>query len=295
MSKVTQYLQEHLTGEVMDSTDARSYFSTDASIFTLTPTTIVYPRGESDVRKTARFTWQLAERGRIIPITARGSGTDQTGAALGAGVIMAFPAHMNRIVELDGKSGQVTVEPGINYGKLQQTLITHGQFLPAAPSTMEYSTVGGAVAKNSSGDKSFKYGDTRTFVQGLRVVLANGEVIETRQQGKRELNKKLGLASFEGEIYRAVDALLEENRETLDSMQRGITKNTAGYDLLDVKSKNGFDLTPLFVGSEGTLGIITEITLVTIAHTPTTTLIVGMFDDINEAAMAVSSLRGLSE
>ncbi|HUD10108.1 MAG TPA: FAD-binding oxidoreductase [Candidatus Saccharimonadales bacterium] len=295
MSKVTQYLQEHLTGEVMDSSDAREYFSTDASIFTLLPTTVVYPRSEGDVRKTARFTWQLAERGRIIPITARGSGTDQTGAALGSGVIMAFPAHMNRIIEIDSKSGQVVVEPGINYGKLQQTLITHGLFLPAAPSTLEYSTVGGAVAKNSSGDKSFKYGDTRTFVQSLRVVLANGEVIDTQPLGKRELNKKLGLATFEGEIYRAMDALLEENRETIEGMRRGVTKNTAGYDLLDIKTKNGFDLSPLFVGSEGTLGIITEITLDTLPHTPTTTLLVGMFDDVNLAAQAVSALRRLSD
>src|ERR1700756_4089125 len=100
MSKAAHYLQEHLLGEVMTSPDARKYFATDSSIFTVTPSLIVYPRGENDVRKTARFTWQLAERGRVIPITARGSGTDESGAALGSGIILAFPAHMNRIVEL---------------------------------------------------------------------------------------------------------------------------------------------------------------------------------------------------
>src|SRR5215218_2982529 len=84
MSKVAHYLQEHLLGEVMTSADARRHFSTDGSIFTLAPSLVTYPRNENDVRKTARFAWQLAERGRIIPITARGSGTDQSGAALGS-------------------------------------------------------------------------------------------------------------------------------------------------------------------------------------------------------------------
>src|SRR3990167_5032710 len=116
MNKVAHYLQEHLVGEVMTGNDARKYFSTDASICTIPPAIVVYPRNENDVRKTTRFTWQLAERGRIIPLTARGSGTDQAGAAVGPGIIMAFPAHLNRVLEFDGKSGIVTVEPGINYG-----------------------------------------------------------------------------------------------------------------------------------------------------------------------------------
>ena len=90
MNKTAQYLQEHLVGEVMTSPDARQYFSTDGSIFELTPQIIIYPRVENDVRKTARFTWQLAERGRSISITARGSGTDQAGAALGNGIMLIF-------------------------------------------------------------------------------------------------------------------------------------------------------------------------------------------------------------
>ena len=137
MNKVAHYLQEHLSGEVMTSEDARKYFATDGSIFAVKPSVIVYPRNENDVRKTARFAWQLAERGRVIPITPRGLGTDQAGGALGSGIMMVFPAHMNRVLELDAKTGNVTIEPGINYGKLQQTLHTHGRFLPPFPSSME--------------------------------------------------------------------------------------------------------------------------------------------------------------
>jgi FAD/FMN-containing dehydrogenase len=292
MNKIGYYLQEHVVGEVVTSADARHYFSTDNSIFTLNPALILYPRNENDVRKTARFTWQLAERNRIIPITARGAGSDQSGAAIGSGIIMVFPAHMHRILELDTKSGVVTVEPGTNYGKLQQTLQTHGRFLPPFPASFEYSTIGGAVANNSSGEKSIKYGTMRDYVQSLRVVLANGEVIETQKLSKRELNRKLGLTSFEGEIYRSLDTLLEEHKAVVEQMGRNVTKNSAGYNLMDVQHKDGsFDLTPLMVGSQGTLGIVTEITLETELHNPETTLLVAAFDELQHLQSAVLELR----
>lgn len=296
MNKVAHYLQEHLTGEVMTGNDARRYFATDASIFSIPPMMVVYPRNENDVRKTARFTWQLAERGRVIPMTARGSGTDQSGAAIGSGVVVVFPAHMHRILELDSKTGTVTVEPGINYGKLQQTLHTHARFLPPFPASAEYCTVGGSVANNSAGEKTVKYGDTRKYVKGLRMVLANGEVIETKRLSKRELNKKLGLATFEGEIYRNLDALIEENWDALKNVQFNTTKNSAGYALGEVKRKDGsFDLTPLIVGSQGTLGMVTEITLSTEPHNPNTTLIAAYFDDLRVAEEVVLELRKLPD
>lgn len=296
MSKVAHYLQEHLLGEVMTSPDARAYFATDSSIFTVAPQLIVYPRNENDVRKTARFTWQLAERNRVIPITARGSGTDETGAALGSGIMLVFPAHMNRIVELDPKNGTVVVEPGLNYGRLEQTLHTHERFLPPYPASYEYSTVGGAVANNASGEKTLKYGATRGYVKGLRVVLANGEVIETLRLSKRELSKKLGLNTFEGELYRALDKLLEGNRELISKLDIAVTKNSAGYDLLDIKRKDGsFDLTPLFVGSQGTLGIITEITMDTEVYNPSKDLFLAEFDSAEKAAQAILELRGIPQ
>lgn len=296
MSKVAHYLQEHLLGEVTESADARKFFSTDNSIFSVTPSVIVYPRNENDVRKAARFSWQLAERGRIIPITARGAGTDYSGGALGNGVMVVFPAHMNRIVQLDTKTGNIIVEPGLNYGRLQQTLHTHERFLPPYPASIEYSSIGGAVANNAGGEKSFKYGTTQEYVKSLRVVLANGEVITTERLSKRELSKKLGLSTFEGEIYRQLDALLEENKSTIESMRRPVTKNASGYNLADIKKPNGsFDLTPLFVGSQSTLGIISEVTLTTEAFNPETTLFMASFDSIESACESIQELRGLPD
>ena len=296
MNKIAHYLQDHVSGEIVTSSEARRHFSTDASIFTVTPNTIVYPRNESDIRKVTRFTWQLAERGRFFPITARGSGTDQTGAAIGQGIILVFPAHINRILEFDIKTGVVVVEPGINYGKLQQTLLTHDRFLPPYPASMEYSTIGGAIANNAAGDKSIKYGTTLDYVKELRVVLANGEVIITKRISKRELNKKLGLTTFEGEIYRNIDALIEENKDDIERMNLPVTKNVAGYALNMVKHKDGsIDLTPLIVGSQGTLGIITEATLTTELRRPSSSLIAIAIDDVNVLEEVILELRKFPE
>ncbi len=294
MSKVAHYLQEHLSGEVTIGADVRRYFSTDASVFELAPAIVVYPRNENDIRKATRFTWQLAERGRAVPITARGAGTDRSGAAIGSGIMLVFPAHMNRILEFDAKTGSVAVEPGLNYAKMQQALHTHGRFLPPFPSSIEYSTVGGAVGNNAGGDKSVKYGNTRKYVKGLRVVLANGEVIETRRLNKRELNRKMGLATFEGEIYRALDTLIEENHDIVKALPLSVSKNSAGYDLASVKNKDGsFDLTPLIVGSQGTLGIVSEINFATEAHIPSSTLVMAQLHDLEQVQALVRDLKKL--
>lgn len=291
-SKVAQYLQQHIVGEVTTSDDALNYFSTDGSIFQVKPKVVVYPRNTSDVRKVARFAWQLAERGRVVPITARGKGTDQSGAALGDGIIMAFPAHMNKILELDRES--VTLQPGIIYSKLEQTLHTHGRFLPPYPSSIEFSTIGGAIANNAAGEKSVKYGATREYVKTLNVVLANGELISTKRLNKRELSKKKGLTSFEGEVYRQLDTLITDNWNLIQDFKLNVSKNSAGYALANVKRKDGsFDLTPLIVGSQGTLGIVTQATLKTEAFNPKTTLMAAYFDDIHKADQAIAKILPL--
>jgi FAD/FMN-containing dehydrogenase len=123
-------------------------------------------------------------------------------------------------------------------------------------------------------------------------VLANGEVITTDRLSRKDLNKKLGLSTFEGEIYRSLDALLEENKEAVALTERNLTKNASGYDVRDVRHKDGsFDLTPLFVGSQGTLGIITEIELETEAHNPETALLLAAFDDAQKLQHAVLELK----
>jgi len=293
MSKASDYLQNHLEGEVVASVDVREYFSTDASIFKVIPQMVVYPRTAQDVRKVARFTWQLAERGKVIPITARGGGSDLGGGAIGAGIILAFPAHLNKILTLDSSRGIVTVQAGLNFGHLQQTLQTHGLHLPPAPASSEYSTIGGALANNVSSDQSVKYGVMKDYVRQLKVVLANGEIIEVKKLSKKEVNKKMGESTFEGEVYRALSGLLADHKELLKS-KRNATLNNAGYDIKNIMSKDGsIDLCQLFVGSQGTLGIITEAIVEAASYNPKKSLALGYFDDYEKAGQAIVELKKL--
>lgn len=285
-------LQSQLLGTVTDNDDALDHFSTDASIFTLRPQLVVYPKNTADVRKTMVFLGERAKAGQKIGLTARGKGTDQSGAAVGDGLQLVFPAHMNHLLNLSKDS--VTVQPGMLYRTLQQTLQTHGRFLPPFPSSIDYSTIGGAVANNAAGEKTVKYGSTRRFVQSLRVVLADGSIIETRRLTARELSRKKGQLDLEGDIYRKIDSILLDNEAAIKKAMPKTSKNTAGYALWDVRRRDGsFDLTQLIIGSQGTLGIITEITLKTAPYNPKTTLLVAYLDDLAKAGDVIARLAKL--
>ncbi|MCL2451483.1 FAD-binding oxidoreductase [Candidatus Saccharibacteria bacterium] len=259
MSKIADYLRGKLTGEISTDPAVCADFAHDGSILEAMPEVVIFPRTTNDVRKVARFTWRLAERGQILPITARGSGTDTTGAAIGRGAIMSFPAHMARILELDVKSQAVRVQPGLNFAALQEAMATHGLFVPTASSDAKVSTIGGALASNVAGAKSIKYGTLRDWTDRLEVVLANGEVIQTGRLSKHELNAKKGLQTMEGEIYRGIDALIDENAEIITGYANGSSLSAGGYAIDLVKGSDGsFNLTPLFTGSQGTLGLIVQ-------------------------------------
>lgn len=296
MNKIARYLQEHLDGEVSTATSARRFFSTDASVLEVAPLMIVYPHNKNDVRKVARFSWQLAEKGHALPITPRGKGTDLSGAAIGHGIVLAFPAHMSRLLEMDTKQKLARFQPGINFRGFQEAMQTHGLFLPAYPASIDYSTVGGALANNSAGEKSIKYGDIRAWTDQLEIVLANGEIIHTGRLSKRELSKKKGLQTLEGEIYRQVDGIITDNWDRIQQVAaaRRVSKNSSGYELAAVKHKDGsFDLTPLIVGSQGTLAIITEAIVRLAPYAPQTDLFVLEFTALETAQDAIDHLIDL--
>jgi FAD/FMN-containing dehydrogenase len=267
MSKIAKYLNEHILGEITGAKAVRERFSRDRSVLSIKPELVMFPRVTNDIRKAARFSWQLAEKGHVLPLTVRGAGSDETGAAIGKGLIINTTAHLNNIIylALKDKDHFVHVQPGVTFKALNDTLNWHGLAVPTYPASAAFSTIGGAVASNTGGQFSGKAGLTGDWVQRLEVVLANGDLIETTRLRKHEVSKKIGLQTFEGEIYRKLDGLIEDNQVLINEKLSGSTVDNTGYARISqVKQKDGsFDLTPLMVGNQGTLGIISEIVLKT--------------------------------
>ena len=294
MSKLSEYLGQNLSGEVLVDDATREYFSTDGSILKIRPQVVVFPRTTDDIRKTLRFSWRLAEKGMSLPIAPRGYGSDTTGASIGKGLSLVFPAHMSKILELDTKIKKIRVQAGINSRALQEILATHGLMLPIYPTNPKFTTIGGEIANGTAGVKSLKYGSINDYVDRLEVVLSNGEVVQTGRLSKGELSKKKGLSTLEGEIYREIDALIDENISAIEKFRSELPSNV-GYNLVDVKQKDGtFDLTPLLVGSQGTLAIISQAILQLEQKSNQSTLMVAIlnrldgFSDIVEAVKSAN-------
>jgi len=262
MNKIAVYLNEHLLGEVNSSKALRKRFSTDASVLTIAPEIIAFPRVTNDIRKIARFSWQLAEKGHILPITARGLGGDTTGAAIGKGVLVNTSAYLNQIIQIASKDRLIHLQPGASLEATDAALKWQGLALNGSlRRENRAATIGGIIANDSLGVND----SLANSIEKLEVVLANGDLIETGKMSRRDISKKLGLQTFEGEIYRKLEGLIEDNEDLLKEIAADTTRDNTGYKgLSKVRAKDGsFDLTPLFIGSQGTLGIISEIVLKT--------------------------------
>lgn len=295
MSKVATYLQEHILGEVTTSPAVLAALSRDHSPLQITPEMVVYPRVTNDIRKAARFAWQLAEKGHAMPITPRGAGSDETGGAIGKGMIISLAAHMNGLLEFDAKQKLVRVQPGLSIDSLASALSLQGMMIPAFAMLPAYGTIGGVVAANVNGPLSGKYGGVGRWVSQLEVVLANGDILQTERLSKHVLNKKKGLQTLEGEIYRTIDNLIEDNAQLIADKVGYDERDTTGYSALaSVKQKDGsFDLTPLLIGSQGTLGIISEMIMKTEFMSATMGVAAIAFSSIEAARDAIDQLDSL--
>lgn len=181
-----------------------------------------------------------------ISVTVSGARTGTVGGAIPFGGVVISLERLNRIVSIDRDSLTATVEPGVVLADLQKAVEAEGLFYPPDPT--EWSCqIGGTVATNASGSRSFKYGATREYVVGLTVILADGDV----------LRLKRGAVSSAGGM---IDLVTDGGRRItlkLPTYQRpDVRKNVSGYF-----NAEPLDAIDLFIGSEGTLGVIVEIEL----------------------------------
>lgn len=289
MSKIAAYLAEHLRGEVITNPDLRAKFSTDKSILKINPLVVAFPYNTNDIRKITHFAWQLAEKGHKLSVTVRGNGNSRVGAAIGSGIIVSVSTHLNNILEVDTRQKLVRLQPGVTIKTLQETMQTHGLSWPVKAYDID-STVGGAVANDLYGEYGGKYGSAASWVDQLEVVLPNGDVIQTGRLSKRELNKKKGLSTSEGELYRQLDNLITDNQEVVTALSEKL--GSSGYNIGAVKDKKGnFDLAPLIAGSQGTLGVITEMILKLDAYHPDTETIASPLTNLDNFETIVESIQ----
>src|SRR5881296_2684823 len=221
---------------VADDSETLATHSADKWFAAHEPDVVIFAGSTSDVSKLL----ELASREKI-PVTARGGGFGYVGGCVPArGGIALSLIRMNRIKKISFGDAVAIVEPGVFTADLKAAVRAQRLFYPPDPASMKDCTIGGNVATNAGGPRCLKYGVTRTYVIGLEVVLANGDVLRTG-----------------GRVH---------------------------------KNKTGFDLIGLFVGSEGLLGVVTEVTLRLLPLPPARATLSAAFATAAQAAEAVQAI-----
>lgn len=289
-----------IKGDVEDSKDVIKKYSHDYSIFEMAPELVVFPKDVDDIKKLVKFVNEKRASGLVnINLTARGAGTDMSGGPLGTSVILDMTRYMNGVLSVEEKdlgkqtsplknifdiSGTAKVLPGTYYRDFEKETLKKGLIMPCYPASRELATVGGMVANNGAGEKTLKYGQNKDFVKSLKVVLSDGEEYEIYPLKKEELEAKILETNAQAEIYLRVWNLIKRNLEEIKQAKPKTSKNSSGYLLWDVWDPVNeiFDPVKLFVGAQGTTGIITEITYKLVKYEKHSRLLVVFLKDLKQ-------------
>lgn len=254
-------LKKTVKGEITQDEQTLQKFSHDASIFEVTPRFVVFPKDSEDIKNLVKFINANRKSQPNLSITPRSAGTDMSGGALGESIVISFTNHLNQIKGI--RQNVVTAQPGVYYRDFEKFTLQYGLIFPSYPSSREICAIGGIVNNNAGGEKSLEYGKTEKYVKSMKMVLADGNEYEFGPLNENELQKKLILNTFEGQVYQKMYGLIIKNYDEIMKAKPKVSKNSSGYYLWNVydKEKKNFDLTKLFVGAQGTLGIMTEASL----------------------------------
>lgn len=262
-SSTKEEIKKRIKGEVLDDQAALDKASRDASLFRLVPELVVAPRDVEDVKELVRFVVEKNkvrdETGERVALTARSAGTDMSGGPLTESIVVDFLKHFNHIKEI--KDGVGVTEPGVYYRDFEKETLKQDLIFPSYPASRELCTVGGIAANNAGGEKTLTYGKTAHYVENIRAVLDDGNEYIFHPITLEELEDKKSHDTREGELYRGMHKLIEDNYDRIQAARPKVSKNSAGYALWDVldRAHGTFDLSKVLVGSQGTLGLMTEI------------------------------------
>ncbi len=246
-------IKKIIKGDVWDDENTLAKYSHDASLFEVKPQIIVAPKNTDDIQNLVKF----ANKHNNITFTVRSGGTDMTGGDLGESIILDVSKYLNNIKEVN--ADYAIIEPGVFYRDFEKETLKHNALLPSYPASREICTLGGMVANNSGGEKTLAYGKTEDYVTDLKVVLRDGKEYDIKPIDQKTLAKKMRLKGVEGQIYRGIYDLILKHKFAIDAAKPKVSKNSAGYYLWNIWDGRTFNLDKLFTGSQGTLGIITQI------------------------------------
>ncbi len=252
--------------------EIENYLS-DASNFKGYCDAVYFPENEKEISEIIKEANE-----KKVPVTVAGNGTGLTGARVPQGGIVISTEKLNKIIEINPKEFYSVVEPGVLLSEFQEIIKEKKLLYPPDP-TEKNCFIGAAVATNASGEKTFKYGPTRDYVLELDVVLPNGELLKLKRGVRNAEGFKLDLKTESGKTL-SLD---------IPNYKMPETKNAAGYFC-----KNDMDAIDLFIGSEGTLGVITKIKLKLVPQPEKLISCVVFFDKETDALDFISKARDIS-
>lgn len=289
LNKLTE-LSQNLNGEIYTDQKTRILYATDASAYRELPLAVVRPKDINDLKKLVAFANE--HQTSLIPRTA---GTSLAGQVVGNGIVVDVSKHFTEILELNKEERWVRVQPGVILDELNMFLKPHGLFFGPETSTASRCMIGGMVGNNACGSHSIIYGTTRDHTLSTKVILSDGNEVEFRALNQSEFENKLNGDHLENKIYQHIHTVLsdKENQTNIrnEYPDKSIYRRNTGY-AIDVllesqpysETEKQFNFSNLICGSEGTLGLITEIKLNLIEMPPQNVAVVAAHFKTKEEA-----------
>lgn len=284
MSPFETALRHSVDGEIYFGDVHRAAYSVDASIYEIAPIGIVIPRSIDALVAAVKIAYQ-----HKIPIIPRGAASGITGGCLGKGMIIDTSKYLHKILNIDFEKERVVCEPGVVQDRLNEQLSSRGYRLGPDTSTGDRATLGGMVANNSAGAHSLLYGCMADHIESLELVLATGEKVRLERVSHEEWHRKSHQSNTEGRLYRAFESLRNRYGKAIETQFPRLPRRVSGYSLDALLEKEMFNPCRLIAGSEGSLGIVTEMTLRIVKTTRCVGLCVVYLNDL------LASLKHIEE